>query len=119
MEPVETPARRRSAVLTAVVVVLVGMALYAVAILVAPTERSDGVCEGIGFGCSPAPQDALILLAVFGLLPVLVSMLVSCTVGIMVLLRWTRLPGVVVGLIAAIGGALLAAAVTLGILVLL
>ncbi|GAA1487091.1 hypothetical protein [Brachybacterium fresconis] len=114
-----TPARRRSAVITALVVVLVGMLLYAGAIWVAPTERSDGVCEGIGFGCSPAPQDALILLAVIAVLPMMVCMVATCTVGILALLRWTRLPGVVVGLIGTIGGALVSAVVTLGFVILI
>ncbi|APX33804.1 hypothetical protein BH708_15005 [Brachybacterium sp. P6-10-X1] len=114
-----TSARERSAVITALVVVLVGMLLYAVAILVAPTERSDGTCAGIGFGCSPAPRDMLVLSAFFVVLPVMVCTAVTCPVAILVLLRHTRLPGVVVGLIGTIGGGLVAAAVTLGFLTLI
>lgn len=119
LERMATSRRGRTATLTALAVVLVGVLLYAGAILVAPTERSDGVCEGIGFGCSPAPRDALIILAVIGALPMLLCLSAACSVGVLALLRWTRLPGVAVGLIGGIGGVLLATVGTLGLLMLL
>ena len=112
------PTRRRSAVLTAFVVVLVGLALYAVAIWAAPPGRCPRGWEGRGLGCSPAPPAPHIPHPVGPALPMTVCMIVSCTMGIMALLRWTRLPGIVVGLIGTIGGALVSAVVTLGFLIL-
>lgn len=44
----------------------------------------------------------------------LVFLAVTGTLSILALLRWTRLPGIVVGLIGTIGGALVSAVVTLG-----
>lgn len=114
-----TSRRGLTATLTVLLVVLVGVLLYAGAILVAPTERSDGVCEGIGFGCSPAPRDALIIGAVIGALPMLVCLSAACSTAVLALLRWTRLPGVAVGLIGGVGGVLVATVATLGMLMLL
>lgn len=61
-----TGIRQASAYLAAV---LVGapMVLGVLGYLVLPDSHGDGGCEGIGFGCTPAPNDAVALIAAFTL----------------------------------------------------
>lgn len=88
-------------------VLAIVVVLYGLGVLLAPTEHADGACTGIGFGCTPSPRDGLILLGAIIGLPTMVAMLLLGGAAVAALLRWTRLPGMAVGI-----GAGLAAAVT-------
>lgn len=60
--------RRRSArpyVVTLVVLWVVPLVVVVVGHLVLPTTNASGQCEGIGWGCVPAPADGIVL---FGML---------------------------------------------------
>ncbi|MEV2237189.1 hypothetical protein [Micromonospora sp. NPDC049891] len=103
------PVGRAAAVLVGwYAVVLVGFALW---IAMLPTENTDGSCEGIGFGCTPAPRDGALLLAIFYGLPLLAgSFLVSLiALGIGAAARFRS--AAVAGTLAAFVGLVLAASV--------
>ncbi|MGO4597571.1 hypothetical protein [Terrabacter sp. 2RAF25] len=45
-----------------------------------PTTNPGGQCSGIGFGCTPPPADAVVLLAMFAAPVLLLAGLVVCIV---------------------------------------
>jgi hypothetical protein len=48
-----------------------------------PTHNADGRCEGIGWGCTPSPRDAALLLGTFVGVPlVLFSIVVAIAIGV-------------------------------------
>ncbi|MDG4823047.1 hypothetical protein O7635_14425 [Asanoa sp. WMMD1127] len=58
-----------------------------------PDHNPDGQCEGIGFGCVPAPRDsARLLIAMFGV-PALLISLVVCLAVVAVVARCRARPG--------------------------
>lgn len=113
------PARRRSAVLGLIGVLALAAVLYGVAILVAPTQHADGACTGIGFGCTPSPRDTLVLLGVIAALPTFLGALVLGGAGTAGLLRWTRLPGAVAGIIGGLASGAVCGIVVLVVLMLM
>lgn len=111
------PTRRRDAALAVLGTVLALVLLYAVAILVAPTENAGGGCAGIGFGCYPSPQTSLMLVGVIAGLPAVVLLLLTGGAGAAALLRWTRLPGVAAGVLGTLAGGVLVVIAALVLLI--
>jgi hypothetical protein len=64
----------------------------AVGYLVLPKDLEGGGCEGIGFGCSPAPADGLVIYAMFLGVPVLggVGLLVCAVIAVVQSVTRTR-----------------------------
>ena len=107
-DPAPRPStRRRDAALAVLGTVLLLVLLYALAMLVAPAENIGGRCAGIGFGCTPSPRTSLMLLGMIAGLPAAVLVLLTGGTGTAALLRWTRLPGVVAGVLATLAGGVL------------
>jgi hypothetical protein len=48
--------------------------------VVLPDHNASGQCTGLGFGCTPAPSDAVLFLGYFAALPLLVLGLLACLV---------------------------------------
>ncbi|WP_433532972.1 hypothetical protein ACQPYA_13765 [Micromonospora sp. CA-263727] len=92
--------------------ILVAAALWVSAL---PAEKTDGSCDGIGFGCTPSARDGALLLAIFYGLPALaVSFLVSLVMlAVMVAARVRS--GLVAGNVAAFTGLVGLAAVAVAL----
>lgn len=103
------PARHRGAALGFAAVCVLVLALYTVAVLLSPTEHADGSCTGIGFGCTLAPRDGLLFLGFLVGLPTLLGTLTIGVAACVGLLRWTRWPGLLLGVISAIGSGIVLA----------
>ena len=112
-------SRRRGAIGALLGVLVIAVVLYGLGVLLAPTEHANGACTGIGFGCTPSPRDGLLLLGAVMGLPTLVAMLLLGGAAVAALLRWTRLPGIAVGICAGLAATLACGAVALLILLLL
>jgi len=56
------------------------LALMLVLHLVLPDHNSDGRCEGIGFGCTPAPSDGVVLVWALTLPFTFTAGLISCAI---------------------------------------
>lgn len=104
------PGRGGAATVTVLGVLALVVLLYVLAILAAPTENPGGQCSGIGFGCTLTPHDSLVFLGLLVGLPALVCALVLASIVAGILLRRTRLPGVLIGLIATIPSLVISAA---------
>jgi hypothetical protein len=76
-----------------------------------PNHRTDGTCDGIGFGCSPNARDGLIIVAiVFGLPLLCASLLASCVSLVIAVVAGIR-SGMAAGTLAAFAGFAVAAAI--------
>lgn len=80
-----------------------------------PTFKADGTCDGIGWGCTPNPHDAAILVTFFFILPVQFGGLLLGLVLAAALLASRLRSGILIGTIAAIIGVATAAAVGLAL----
>ncbi|GGM89189.1 hypothetical protein GCM10009721_12970 [Terrabacter tumescens] len=74
--------RRRVSPYLVALGLLWGLPLVLVLVLhvVLPDHNASGQCTGLGFGCTPAPSDAVLFLGYFAALPLLVLGLVACLV---------------------------------------
>ncbi|MFC0672849.1 hypothetical protein [Brachybacterium hainanense] len=107
--PASPPAhRRRLAMLSAAAVLVLAIGAYLIAWAIAPTENASGQCTGIGWGCVPSPKDTLALLGIIIGPPALLATLVLGLFAIAALLRWTRWPGVLAGLVGIVVAAVIA-----------
>lgn len=104
------PAHRgRRAVATILLWLLVVIVCWGFAWVVAPDVNSGGQCEGIGFGCTPTPQDSLALAAVFAAPALIGTVLLGTVVALVVdRARWLpRLGGIALGTLSALCGLVL------------
>lgn len=87
----------------------------ALAIVLTPATPPAGSCSG--FGCNSSPRDWMMVYGAYIGMPILAGTVLCGAVVIAVLVRWTRLPGVAIGLLSTCGGVVAAAAVSFGYLV--
>jgi hypothetical protein len=109
-------SRSRTAVIGRGLATLAGwyaavIAAFAVFVSTLPDKKTDGTCDGIGFGCTPNPRDgALIVAIVFGIPLLLASMLASAvTLAVAVAARIRS--GLAAGTLAACTGFAVAIAI--------
>ncbi|HET9138868.1 hypothetical protein [Actinophytocola sp.] len=66
---------------------------YVIWALTLPAHNSDGVCEGLGWGCTPPPRDGAFLLGVFVGVPlVMISTVIAMAMGTWLVLRRRTTP---------------------------
>ncbi|WP_460521800.1 hypothetical protein [Flindersiella endophytica] len=85
---------------------------YVVALLLSPDEKTDGSCDGIGWGCTPNPRDSLLLVGIVVGIPFALGSLAIAAGAFALTVRRFR-SGVAAGTVAVWTGFLLAAAVPL------
>jgi hypothetical protein len=119
MTPPPAPRRGRRAVLTLGVWLLLAIACWGVAWVVAPDANAGGQCEGLGFGCTLTPKDALVF-AAFLATPVAVGTLLLALLLVVVTVQRSWLPrlgGIALGTLAGACGLALTLAIAAGLVV--
>jgi Na+/proline symporter len=78
----QTDTRRTLRPYVCVLAALWGLPALAVGVgyVALPKEHAGGGCEGIGFGCTPAPADSVVLLGVLAAGPLLLTGLVAVVI---------------------------------------
>lgn len=115
------PHRGRRAVATLGAWLLLAIACWGVAWVVAPDANAGGQCEGLGFGCTLTPKDALTF-AAFLATPVAVRTLLLALLIIVVAVQRSWLPrlgGIALGTLSGACGLALTSGMAAGLVVVL
>jgi hypothetical protein len=105
----QQPPRERATVVARGMATLAGwygavMLAGAVLIATLPDHKTDGTCDGIGFGCTPNPRDgALIVIIVYGI-PLLCASLLASGATLAIAVAAQIRSGVAAGTLAAFAG---------------
>jgi hypothetical protein len=80
--------------------------ILALAVLVStlPDRKTDGTCDGLGFGCSPNPRDGATIVAIVYGVPLLLASLLASAVSMAVAVAVGIRSGVAAGTLAAFAG---------------
>lgn len=78
-----------------------------------PATKSDGSCDGIGFGCTPNPQDGALLVGMIIGVPVLSGVVIVAVLILVALTKAKLKSGVWAGTLAMFSGLVVSAAVAL------
>jgi hypothetical protein len=110
------PSRPRSAVAGRGLATLAGWyaaAILTIAVLVStlPDHKTDGTCDGIGFGCSLTPRDEALFVVFFYGIPVLVASMLAAAVTLALAVAAHIRSGVAAGTLAAFTGFAVAVAI--------
>lgn len=86
-----------------------------VTISILPDQKTDGTCDGIGFGCTPNPRDGALLIAIVYGIPLLCASLAASAAALAIAVAARIRSGVAAGTLAAFAG--FAAAVAIPVVV--
>jgi hypothetical protein len=80
--------------------------ILAVVVLVSslPDRKTDGTCDGLGFGCTPNPRDGAIIVAIVYGVPLLLASMLASAVSLAIAVAARIRSGVAAGTLAAFTG---------------